>query len=109
MFLSFGVSKEEFMDSTPNELKPYLEAHNILQRRTDAQMWQMGIYTLNAVSVAVSRALSGRKSHAEYMSKPMYMLTEEQQQEAQMTDVEKFQTWAVAFNTKNFEQGQEGS
>jgi len=26
LYLSIGVSKEEFMDSTPAELKPYLEA-----------------------------------------------------------------------------------
>lgn len=32
LYLSIGVSKEEFMDSTPAELKPYLEAEKIRQK-----------------------------------------------------------------------------
>lgn len=103
------MPKEEFFDSTPKELQPYLDAHNLEMRRADTQMWQMGIYVLNAVSVAVSRAISGRKSHADYMSKPMYMLSEEKEQDAQMTDAERFQAWAIAYNSKNFTDGQEES
>lgn len=103
------MSKEEFFDSTPVELQPYLDAHNMEARRLDTQMWQMGIYVLNAVSVAVSRAISGRKSHADYMSKPMYMLSDEKEHDAQMTDAERFQAWAIAYNSKNFTDGQEES
>lgn len=74
-------------------------------------MWQMGIYVLNAVSVAVSRSLNGRKAKGEYLSKPMYMLSDDEQQEAQMSDVDKFSAWVIAFNKENkdiLKNGQEG-
>lgn len=60
LYLSIGVSKEEFMDSTPTELKPYLEAEKIRQKRKDAEFWQAGIYETSATFTAVANALMGK-------------------------------------------------
>lgn len=109
MFLSFGVSEDKFWDSTPKDLEPYLEAHNLRERRIDTHMWQMGIYVMNAVGAAIDRNLHGRKSRAEYLEKPMLMLSEDKKKEAEMTDAEKFGMWVAAFNKqKKHDEGQEG-
>lgn len=59
------------MESTPKELQVYIDAEKLSQRRRDAENWQMGMYNMSAVSVALGRALSGRKSKAKYMDKPL--------------------------------------
>lgn len=71
MFLSLGVTKEEFFDSTPKELNCYILAEEMLQKRRDAERWQMGMYNMSAFSVSLGKALSGRKSKAKYMEEPM--------------------------------------
>lgn len=68
-------------------------------------MWHMGIYVLNATSVAVSRCLAGKKSKAEYLDKPLYELSEEQQKEAKLTDAEKFHIFAMNFNAAHRKKG----
>lgn len=70
-FLSLGVSKKEFFESTPKELEVYIDAEKMAQRRRDSENWQMGMYNMSAFSVALGRALSGRKSKAKYMDKPL--------------------------------------
>ena len=69
------------MDSTPVELECYLEAEKMAQKRRDAERWQMGMYNLSAVSVAVSRALAGKKSHAKYIKEPLFETAEEAKKE----------------------------
>lgn len=59
------------MESTPKELQVYIDAEKLSQRRRDAENWQMGMYNMSAFSVALGRALSGRKSKAKYMDKPL--------------------------------------
>lgn len=71
-----GVSKEEFMDSTPKDLEPYKKAYEYKQKEKDCYMWQMGIYVLDAVSVAVNRALNGKKYKGEYFKEPLSMNSE---------------------------------
>lgn len=65
------MSKEEFFDSTPKELNCYVLAEEMRQKRTDADNWQMGMYNLSAFSVALSKAVSGKKSKAKYMESPL--------------------------------------
>ena len=52
-------------------------------------MWQQGIYNMNAFSVALSKALAGRKSHAKYMDEPMMMREQREIDEANATEEEK--------------------
>lgn len=71
LFLSLGVSKEEFFRSTPKDLECYLLAEEMKQKRKDAENWQMGMYNMSAFSVALGKALSGKKSKAKYLEKPL--------------------------------------
>lgn len=81
MFLSIGVSKEEFFDSTPKELNCYIEAENMAAKRRDEEYWHLGMYNMSAFSVALSKALSGKKSKAKYMEEPLYQKVAEKQKE----------------------------
>lgn len=81
MFISLGVSKAEFMDSTPKDLECYIEAEKMAQKRRDAENWQMGMYNMSAFSVALGKALSGRKSKSKYMDKPIMEKIKESQKE----------------------------
>ena len=83
------MSKEEFDDSTPNDLQCYVDAYDLQRKRKDADMWQQGIYNMNAFSVALSKALSGRKSHAKYMEEPMLMSKQREVDEENATEEEK--------------------
>lgn len=107
-YLRVGVSEERFWDGTPADLKPYVTAFNENQKQKDADMWQMGIYVQSAVSVAVSNALYGKKSHAEYLKQPLYKYREEKIKEENMSEEEKAQgrkqllTWLMLQKT-NYE------
>ena len=83
------MSKEEFDDSTPNDLQCYVDAFELQRRRRDADMWQQGIYNLNAFSVALSKALSGKKSQAKYLAEPMLMSKQREIDEENATEEEK--------------------
>ena len=78
------------MDSTPAELKPYLEAEKIRQKRKDAELWQAGIYQTSATFTAVANALMGKKSKAEYIKKPLLESEEEKKKQSKiLTEEEK--------------------
>lgn len=76
-YMAMGVSEEKFWDSTPEELKPYLKAYELKQKSKDGDMWQMGIYVMNAVQTAVQNSLFGRKSKAKYLKEPLSNKVEE--------------------------------
>lgn len=88
-FLSIGVSKAEFDDSTPNELQCYVDADDLLRKRRDAELWQLGMYNMSAFSVALSKALAGRKSHAKYIEEPMLLKAQSSIDEENATEEEK--------------------
>ena len=69
------------MDSTPSELKPYLDAEKLRQERKDTELWQAGIYTTSATFTAVANALMGKKSKAKYYEKPLLEQAEEKKRE----------------------------
>lgn len=79
------------MDSTPAELKPYLESEKIRQKRRDAELWRAGIYETSATFTAVANALMGKKSKAEYLKKPLLESAEEEKrkQEGILSEEEK--------------------
>ena len=66
-----GLSKNEFMHSTPNVLEAYGKAYKIKLKTIDRLAWQFaGSYVLSAVSVAVEHCLAGRKASSEYIKTP---------------------------------------
>lgn len=58
------------MEGTPNDLEPFVEAYKLKQKEHDEMSWKENIYTMSAVSVAISKAISGKKSKAKYPNKP---------------------------------------
>lgn len=89
MFLSFGITKNEFLDSTPKEVECYVEAEQIRLKRRDVELWHMGMYNLSAFGVALGKALAGRKSHAEYMKEPITEKMKEEKPDEELTEEEK--------------------
>lgn len=85
------MSKEEFFDSTPKELNCYILAEEMKQKRTDTNNWQMGMYNLSAFSVALSKALSGKKSKAKYMEEPLYetAMAKQKEDDENLTEEQK--------------------
>ena len=59
------------MESCPVDIECYHEAEILREKRSDRERWHMGMYNLNAFSVALSTALNGRKSKAKYIDKPL--------------------------------------
>lgn len=71
--MAIGVSEEKFWDSTPHDLKPYVEAYKLQQKSKDAELWRMGLYAMSAVQTSLAMALNGKNSKAKYIDKPMLM------------------------------------
>lgn len=87
-FISIGVSKWEFLDSTPKELNVYIDAERMREKRADAERWYQGMYNMSAFSTVLSRALS-KKSQAEYMKEPMSERMATKADESNMTEEQK--------------------
>lgn len=64
------------MSSCPKELEPFVEAERLRVLRRDEDMWVMGMYVQNAVSVAVEHCLAGRKAKSQYLKYPLRENTE---------------------------------
>lgn len=96
-----GVSEEKFWESIPIELEPYRKMDEMQQERLDSNMWLMGLYVTNAVGVAVSNALNGKKSKAKYLSEPILRTEKRESERTAMDDFNRFAAWAVVYN-ENF-------
>lgn len=79
-----GVSKQEVMESTPRELWPYEDAFKLRRKHEDEVSYVMGIYTYNAVAIAVGNAFRGKGQRAtEYMKHPLMSGIDESEEEIQ--------------------------
>ena len=96
-----GVSEEKFWEAIPIELEPYRKMDEMRQERLDSNMWLMGLYVTNAVSVAVSNSLNGKKSRAKYLSEPILRTEKREAEKTPMDDFNRFAAWAVVYN-ENF-------
>ncbi len=102
-----GVDEERFWESTPVELEPYRKMDEMQQERIDYNMWLMGAYVTQAVGVAVSNALNGKKSKAKYFAKPFSAVEREERERTPEDDFIQFSAWAVVYN-ENFRRKNEG-
>lgn len=69
-----GLTKDEFLHSTPYELEAYEKAYQIKREIADEQAWLQGRYNLEAFMVAFSHfscGLSGKRSDAKFMEQPL--------------------------------------
>lgn len=88
-YLSIGVSFERFMDSTPNELKPFSDADKLIYKRTDQHLYDAGLYVMRGVAVAIDHCLNGKKAESKYYEKPFYEEMRAAEQCKELTEEEK--------------------
>lgn len=110
-YLSIGVTKNEFMHSTPRVLKAYDKAYTKKLENLDTLAWQFcGNYVLSAVAVAVEHCLAGRKAKSEYIKEHLLKdigLTEEEKRQKQLKEfVKKLESMQANFNANKNNQGQ---
>lgn len=63
----------------PRIIKLLLKGHTERLKEQDSIMHIMGMYVMSAVSVAIDRAIAGRKSTAEYIEEPILQKSIEEQ------------------------------
>lgn len=72
------------LEGCPNDLEYIFEAHKMRLKEQDEISWRSGFYMTSAVYVAVSKAMYGRKSTAEYCKEPIlknWEMSEKQKEE----------------------------
>lgn len=77
-----GLDRDFVDDSTPKELEPYVEAHNIKRKERDADNWQLGIYFMRAIAVCFNFS----NDKVEYFEKPIFEQIEYEQSEQYKID-----------------------
>lgn len=68
-YLNLGLSIEFVDESCPNDLLPYVKAHQLKSREENELAWLQGRYVFDAFSVVISRAFS-KSSNSEYPKEP---------------------------------------
>ena len=68
------------------------------QERVDYEMWIMGMYITNAVGVAVSNALNGKKSKAKYLKEPILKTERRERERTPEDDFLQFTAWVAVYN-----------
>ena len=91
----------------PWRLEAYNSAEKLKDEKRDTQMWMMGAYVSNAVGVAVSNALNGKKSRAKYLEKPFSAMEREERERTPEDELLRFSAWAAVWN-ENFIKTHEG-
>ena len=67
-----GVPKQEVMESAPSDLWCYEDAFKLRRKHIDEVSYAMGIYTYEAVGIAVGNAFRGKGQRAmEYLKQPL--------------------------------------
>lgn len=85
--LAIGVKFDEFWHLNPHKFNIIVSGHMRKQKMLDEQMWAMGMYIQNAVSVSIDHALNGRKAQSKYIDKPMLSEMEDNQ----LTEEERYE------------------
>ena len=80
---------------------PYRRMEEMRQERVDYEMWMMGMYITNAVGVAVSNAMNGKKSKAKYLKEPILKTEKREQKRTPEDDFLRFSAWVAVYN-ENF-------
>ena len=89
------MSEEQFWNSNPQIIEVWKNAWKEKTNHDNFMNYVLGGYVLNAVSIAIGKALDGKKFKGEYPDKPtrIFELTEEEKQAEQ----EKALREAIAF------------
>ena len=90
-YMAIGVSKAEFLDSNPIELKPYKVAFKYRKMQRDEELfWQMH-YTARAVTYAVEHCLAGTKAKSELIKEPIMAHLIEEERLSELSEEERYE------------------
>ena len=98
-YMAIGVPYDEFWNGDFTRLKFELEAHKIRLEETNQELWLQGLYVYDAVSVAVSNALSWKGHQKQkYMEKPLRIteLSEAEKEAEQKKTLDSFKAQLTA-------------
>lgn len=103
--MAMGVSYDEFWTLTPRKVKVIVEAYRQKRQIEDEQMWFLGGYIFDAVSIAIGNALKkkGQKSkeYFELVKEPISKRIMAEKDENNLTEDEKRSKTELLF--KNLE------
>lgn len=68
--LVVGMTEEQFWESNPRKMKPYMDAFKQQEMMIDTHNWRLGIYIQSAVSSVLSK-------HGRYIDKPLLQKAED--------------------------------
>ena len=89
-YLAIGVSKHDFYHSTLVGLRDYDEAYKLRRKIQDERDYFVGIYTYEAVSIAIGNAFRSKGSKPyTYRDKSITAELEEKEHLKHLTDEEK--------------------
>lgn len=67
--MTYGMTYDQFWYGEPGLAKCYYEYNKLMNKKRNEEMWVNGMYTLNALNVALNNAFDKRK--IKYLSKPL--------------------------------------
>ena len=89
--LVYGVPYDLFWHLNPTKLKPWREAYEEKNRANDVTARNIGRYVLEAIASCFG-------DHT-YTDMP-YSIKEQQEEQKGFTDAERFEIWAMQFNSQ---------
>lgn len=98
----YGMTYDEFWFGDPYRAAAYRTAHRLRIEQANQQLWLAGLYSHNAVSVAINNAFSKQKQ--KYIKEPLRMFPPtENERKAQVEEnnrklVERLNAWKDAFD-----------
>lgn len=81
--MSMGMSYNEYWYGEPGMAGDYRRAYNLMRQRKSDEMWLMGLYVYDALSVAISNAFSKKGTRPKkYLEEPLRItpLTKEERE-----------------------------
>lgn len=102
MYISFGMTPDQYWNGNPKWAKEYREAHLLMQQRTNRDAWRDGQYTLSAFQTVIANALAKKGTNPiQYIKEPL-PLTQKDVEDRKLRDeierhqriVEKMNKWA---------------
>lgn len=98
-----GISYSDFKHMTPRKVDVLLNAYHQKRKIQDEHDYAVGIYTYEAVSLAIRRFVCGDKN-AKYLKQPMLRDMAFTEEEAHKIRVRKQQEWLLKMEEQRMKQ-----
>lgn len=101
VFMMYGMSYEQFWEGEPIIAKHFYEYHKLMNKKRNEEMWVNGLYTLDALQVALNNAFDKHK--IKYNNKPLdiYPKTQVEQEMEKAEKTNKFIKWLNSLRVSN--------